>query len=65
LKKVGFGRVGLLLIHCTFSESAAPSMLGDRLIDAGEFSENQRPDNSAPLEELLRSLNVSAIAEAA
>jgi hypothetical protein len=23
-------------------------MLGDRLIDAGEFSDNQRPDNSAP-----------------
>ena len=40
-------------------------MLGDRLIDAGEFSDNQRPDNSAPLEELLRSLNVSAIADAA
>jgi hypothetical protein len=40
-------------------------MLGDRLIDAGEFSDNQRPDNSASLEELLRSLNVSAIAEAA
>jgi hypothetical protein len=52
-------------LACASVNQEAPSMLGDRLIDAGEFSDNQRPDNSAPLEELLRSLNVSAIAEAA